>query len=59
MKQTRMILTLAGLLLLGGSVYADETIDAQKRFKQSCVVCHTDRLIESEQQKRPYRPSGR
>jgi len=46
MKPTKMILALAGLMLLGGNLYAAETIDAQKRFKQSCVVCHTDKLID-------------
>jgi len=45
MKKIIMVPVL-GLLVWGGIIQASETIDAQKRFQQSCVVCHTAKLID-------------
>jgi len=42
----RFLSAVTGLLLVAGALQASEPIDAQKRFKQSCVVCHTDKLID-------------
>lgn len=45
MKQ-QLYIAAIGIAILSTTLQATEPIDAQKRFKQSCIVCHTAKLID-------------